>query len=147
MLVYVCICMYMYVYVCIYLYLVKLISSCQAGLFPYAVSEYNTFPLTCGKSLPPTERIESFHMAVGNLRCFNAALNDEEKKIRFDWFNRDNVYILGAKRVFPYTDLFWAMFFKVIARLGPLKAIVLYVRMYMYVYDCICTYMLVFDCI
>ena len=120
--------MYMYVNVCIYLYLVKLISSCQAGLFPYAVSEYNTFPLTSGKSLPRTERIESFHMAVGNLRCFNAAQNDEEKKIRFDWFNRDNVYILGAKRVFPYTDLFWAMFFKVIARMGPLKAIVLHVR-------------------
>ena len=67
-------------------------------------------------------------MAVGNLRRFNAALNDEEKKIRFDWFNRDNVYILGAKKVFPYSDLFWAMFFKVIARMGPLKAIVLHVR-------------------
>ena len=105
----------------------------QLGLFPISVSEYSNFPLTSGKSLAPTERIESFHMAVGNLRCFNAALTNEEKIIRFDWFNRDNVFIKGAKRVFPYTDLFWAMFFKVIARLGPLKAIILQVCLHVYV--------------
>ena len=136
--------MYMYVYVCIciyiYLYLVKQISSCQAGLFPYAVSEYNTFPLTCGKSLPPTERIESFHMAVGNLRCFNAALNDEEKKIRFDWF-RDNVYILGAKKVFPYTDLFLGHVLQSHCSHGTAQG---HCSTCTYMNVCICMYMIVF---
>jgi hypothetical protein len=50
----------------------------QAGLFSNTVTEFGSYPLTCGKTLPPTERTESFHMAVGNLRCFNAAFTNEE---------------------------------------------------------------------
>ena len=117
----------------------------QAGLFPNNMSEYYSFPLTAGKSLPQTDRIESFHMAVANLRCFDARRTDEEKGIRFDWFNRDNCFIKGARKVPPYTDLFWAMFFKVASRIGPLKAIVMQVCLHHSA--CICMYMHVSVCI
>ncbi len=114
----------------------------QMGLFPITVAKYSNFPLTSGKTLAPTELIESFHMAMGNFRCFNAALTNEERNISFYWFNRNNVFIKGAKKVLPYTDLFWAMFFKVIARLGQLKAIILQVCLH--ASACICWYMHVY---
>ena len=116
----------------------------QAGLFPFTTADYGSHPLTSGKGVP-CDRIESFHMAVGNLRCFDARRTDEEKGIRFDFFNRDNCYIKGARKVPPYTDLFWAMFFKVASRIGPLKAIVSQVALHHSA--CICLYMHVSVCI
>ena len=50
----------------------------QAGLFPFTTADYGSHPLTSGKG-SPSERIESFHMAVGNLRCFDARRTEEER--------------------------------------------------------------------
>ena len=140
--------MLVYVSICLYMNVYALCLDCfvpfQAGLFPFTTADYGSHPLTSGKGVP-CDRIESFHMAVGNLRCFDARRTDEEKGIRFDWFNRDNCFIKGARKVPPYTDLFWAMFFKVASRIGPLKAIVSQVSLPHSA--CICMYMHVSVCI
>ncbi len=68
--------MYMYVYARICLYMLVFCNMSNwfvpfpVDLFPYTVTEYGCYPLTCGKTLTPTERIESFHMAVGNVARF-----------------------------------------------------------------------------
>ena len=94
---------------------------------PITTPVYHEYPLTSGKPTPPSLRTESFHMAVGHLRCFNASLTDSDKGILFNWYARDNVYIGGAKKVPPYTDLFWIMFFTTVRAIVPLKKIILQV--------------------
>ena len=157
LLVCVCICLYVYVSACIYMY--EYVSACmcmylhvydhwfccQRGLFPPSVADYAHHPLTCGKSLAPSVRIESFHMAVGLLRCFDASLNNEEQKIHMTWFPKDNRFMQGAKKVPPYTPLFWAIFFKMVNCLGSYKTPILTVSLH--VYSCICMYLIVCACI
>ena len=123
-------------------------SSCslmQNGLMPQAQKNHKDYPLTAGKDSAPTLRIESFHMAVAHLRCFNAALTDKEKGILFDWYNRDQKYISGAKKdgVAPYTDLYWTMFFNIVKHMVPLKKLILKSSR-SYVYECSCMYQCVF---
>ena len=157
LLVCVCICLYVYVSACIYMY--EYVSACmcmylhvydhwfccQRGLFPGAVSEYAHYPLTAGKTLAPSPRIESFHVAVGMLRCFDASLNSEENKIHMTWFPKENRFMQGAKKVPPYTHLFWAIFFKLVNCLGSYKTPIMAVSLH--VYSCICVYLIVSACI
>jgi hypothetical protein len=71
-------------------------------------------------------RLESYHNAVGSLRCFDATKAYLKKKVHFNWFDRDNCFTAGVRRAPPYTHLFWALFFKVAANIGDAsKAIIL----------------------
>ncbi len=127
----------------------------QFGLFQPSTVDYAKYPLTSGKTMAPSSRIKSFHMAVGMLRYFDAQLHSVENKIHFTWFPEDNRFITRAKKAFPYTPLFWAMFFKVIGCLGSYKNPIMEVSfhvssckfMYTHVYVSICLYMLVYACI
>ena len=61
---------------------------------------------------------------MGNLRCFDATKNAENKKPFFNWFDRDNCFISGVRRAPQYTDLFWSLFLKVAVNIGDMgKAI------------------------
>jgi hypothetical protein len=139
--------MYLHVSACIctYMHVSDDWFCCQYGLFPPSVADYAHYPLTSGKSLSPSARIESFHMAVGMLRCFDASINSEVNKIHFTWFPKDNRFITGAKRAFPYTHLFWAIFFKLVNCLGSYKTPIMAVSLL--VFTCICMYFIVYACI
>jgi hypothetical protein len=65
----------------------------QFGLFPPSTVDYAKYPLTRGKTMVPSPRIEIFHMAVGMLQCFDAQLNSVENKIHITWFPEDNRFI------------------------------------------------------
>ena len=64
--------------------------------------------------------MESFHWAVGNLRCFDARLNTANKKPYFNFYDRENNYISGVRRAPPYSELFWTLFYKIVPFLGDL---------------------------
>jgi hypothetical protein len=59
------------------------------------------------------------------LRCFDTRLTRPDGSIKFNWWDRDNDFIKGVRRVPPYTDLFWAMFFKIAPFLGGMKKLIL----------------------
>jgi hypothetical protein len=65
--------------------------------------------------------MESFHITIGFLRCFDAAATDEDNKIRFNWWDRDNKFSSGMRKAKPYTEIFWILFFKVAANLGDIS--------------------------
>jgi hypothetical protein len=87
---------------------------------PVNRADYPKFPLTSGAKPVYSPRIQSFHLAVAHLRCFNAQLN-KPGEINFNWWDRDTCFIKGARKVPPYTDLFWTMFFKLAPFLGGMK--------------------------
>ena len=135
-----CICLYVHVFVCIcdYIYVNDCICFAhilpislphflfvQSGLMPLATKNYKDFPLTRTNSDKPSPRIESFHMAVTFLRCFNAAVHDLENNIVMNWWKRDNRFVRGLRKVPQYTDLFWHLFFKVAGYLGEMKTSIL----------------------
>ncbi len=64
-------------------------------------------------------------MAFAHLRCFDARLTRPDGSIKFNWWDRDNDFIKGVRRVPPYTDLFWAMFYKIAPFLGGMKKYIL----------------------
>ena len=64
-------------------------------------------------------------MAVAHLRCFDASLTTADGRIKFNWWDRNNDFINGVRRVPPYTELFWAMFYKIAPFLGGLKKVIL----------------------
>ena len=43
-------------------------------------------------------RIQSFHLAIAHLRCFNSALNDSDNKINVNWCDTDQNFIMGLNR-------------------------------------------------
>jgi hypothetical protein len=45
--------------------------------------------------------------------------------IRFNFWDRDCDFMKGVRRVPPYTDLFWAMFYKIAQFLGGMKKLIL----------------------
>ena len=100
-------------------------SCVQHGLMPLAVKDYKDFPLTRANGDAPSPRVESFLVAITFLRCFNAALHKPEENIVMNWWNRDNSFVKGMRKVPPYTDLFWNLFFKVAHYLGDLKTEIL----------------------
>ena len=108
----------------VYVLVSNKIFSVQHGLFPLTKQDYPNFPFTCSTSASSL-RSESFHLAVGNLRCFDATKNTEYKKPYFNWFDRDNTFIAGVRKAPQYTDFFWYMFLKVAANIGDVgKSIV-----------------------
>ena len=78
----------------------------QNGLMPLATKDYKDFPLTRSNGDAPCPRVESFVVAITFLRCFNAALHDPANHIIMNWWNRDNKFVGGMRKVPPYTDLF-----------------------------------------
>jgi hypothetical protein len=64
-------------------------------------------------------------LAVAHLRCFDARRTRPDSSIKFNWWDRDNDFIKGVRRVPPYSDLFWAMFYKIAPFLGGMKKIIL----------------------
>jgi len=78
---------------------------------PVGKADYSKFPLTSGPKPFYSDRIQSFHLAVAHLRCFDARLTTIKipDPIRFNWWDRDNDFIRGVRRVPPYTLLYWTM--------------------------------------
>jgi hypothetical protein len=70
-------------------------------------------------------RIQSFHLVVAHLRCFDARLARPDGLVKFNRRDRYNDFIKGVRRVPPYTDLFWAMFYKIAPFLGGIKKIII----------------------
>ena len=92
---------------------------------PKTVRNYKKIPLTSGQPTPATLKIENFHQSVGLIRCFDARLNNPERRIKCDWYDRDNEYLMGAKKLPQYSDLFWKLFFLVMKNYAPLRNIIL----------------------
>uniref|UniRef100_A0A7S0MVG4 Uncharacterized protein n=1 Tax=Cryptomonas curvata TaxID=233186 RepID=A0A7S0MVG4_9CRYP len=93
------------------------------GLMPLTKADYPNFPFTAGsdkKNWPGTisMRVESFHNAVGSLRCFDATKSSPDKKPHFDWWDANNSFISGVRRDPQYTELFWVLFLKAAVNLG-----------------------------
>jgi hypothetical protein len=64
-------------------------------------------------------------MAVAHLRCFDARLTRPDGRIKFNFWDRHNDFIQGVRRVPPYTDIFWAIFYKIAPFLGGMKKVIL----------------------
>ena len=94
---------------------------------PVGKADYSKFPLTSGAKPFYSDRIQSFHLAVAHLRCFDASLTTIKipDPIKFNWWDRDNDFIRGVRRVPPYTLLYWTMLFKIAPYLGGLKKLIL----------------------
>ena len=95
----------------------------QHGLMPLAAADYPLFPFTHGSDQKgwagnSNLRLETYHNAVGSLRCFDATKTTADKRPHFNWFDRDNCFIAGVKKAPQYTDLFWVLFLKVAANTG-----------------------------
>ncbi len=84
------------------------------------MTNYPEFPLASGPKIPSLPRIQSFHLAITHLCCFNAALN-EPGNININGWDRDQSFIVGTKKVPQYTDLFWTVFFKIVPFLEAMK--------------------------
>ena len=95
----------------------------QHGLMPLTAADYPLFPFTHGSDQKgwagnSNLRLETYHNAVGSLRCFDATKTTADKKPHFNWFDRENCFIAGVRRAPQYTDLFWVLFLKVAANTG-----------------------------
>ncbi len=97
----------------------------QNGLCPIGRADYPKHSLTAGQKPVYSARIQSFHLAVAHLRCFDSRCTRPDDSIKFNWWGRDNDFIKGVRRVPPYTDLFWAMFYKIAPFLGGIKKLIL----------------------
>ena len=64
-------------------------------------------------------------MAVAHLRCFDARLTQDDGRIKFHFWDRHNDFVQGVRKVPPYTDLFWTMFYKIAPFLGGMKKVIL----------------------
>ena len=117
-------CIYLdsYVPVCAYICLYLIVCFEQQGLCPPTTRDYSKYPFTSGDKIDHSSpRVESFHLTVGFLRCFDASAADEAKKIHFNWWDRDNKFSSGVRKAPPYTEIFWILFFKVAANLGDIS--------------------------
>ena len=88
---------------------------------PLTTKDYPAFPFTSAGSAVASPRLESFHLTVGNLRCFDARVSTQDEKIHFNWWDRNNKFSAGAKRAPPYTEIFWILFFKAAANMGDMS--------------------------
>jgi hypothetical protein len=79
---------------------------------PVSKTDYRKFPLTSGAKPVYSARIQNLHLAVSHLRCFDARLTTPTGEIKFNWWDRHNDFIKGVRRVPPYPDLYWTMFYK-----------------------------------
>ena len=98
---------------------------------PVGKADYSKFPFTSGSKPHYSERLQSMHLAVAHLRCFDARLttrgevNSPNGPIRFNWWDRNNDFIRGVRRVPPYTTLYWTMLYKIAPYLGGLEKLIL----------------------
>ena len=92
---------------------------------PVGRADYPKYPFTAGAKPCYSERLQSMHWAVAHLRCFDAKLTSPDGAIKFNWWDRNNDFIRGVRRVPPYTTLYWTMLFKIAPFLGGLKKLIL----------------------
>lgn len=97
----------------------------QNGLMPVGKADYSKFPFTSGSKPHYSERLQSMHLAVAHLRCFDARLTTPTGSIIFNWWDRNNDFIRGVRKVPPYTLLYWTMLFKIAPYLGGMKKLIL----------------------
>ena len=97
----------------------------QLGFMPFSKDQYRDFPLTNPSTSTYSPRVASIHMALGMLRVFDATQNTPDKKVYFDWFDRDNSYIAGIRKAPQYPDHFWTMFFTVVPFLGGMSKLIM----------------------
>ena len=97
----------------------------QMGFMPFSKDQYRDFPFTNPATTTYSPRIASIHMALGSLRVFDATKNTPDKKIYFNWFDKDNSYIAGIRKAPPYPDHFWVMFFKIAPFLGSMSKLIM----------------------
>jgi hypothetical protein len=64
-------------------------------------------------------------MAAAHLRCFDHRLTRDDGRVKFNFWDRHNDFVQGVRKVPPYTDLFWAMFYKIAPFLGDMKKLIL----------------------
>ena len=118
----ICSCISIYLPVSVHICMYLIVCFEQQGLCPPTTRDYAKFPFTAGEKVDHTcPRMESFHLAIGLLRCFDATATNEERKIHFNWWDRDNKFFSGARKAPPYTEIFWILFFKVAANLGDIS--------------------------
>ena len=91
---------------------------------PRSTKDYPQYPLTSGPPNPPSAAIENFHLAVGQIRCFDARRTDPDNRVKCDWYDREKGFIRGTKKIPQYTDLFWGLFFLVMKHYAPLRNVV-----------------------
>ena len=97
----------------------------QMGFMPFSKDQYRDFPFTNPSTTTYSPRIASLHMALGNLRVFDATKNTPDGKIYFNWFDKDNRFIAGIRKAPPYPDHYWVMFFKVAPFLGSMSKLIM----------------------
>lgn len=117
--------MYECIVICRYVMKSDAFLCAQSGLMPVSKTDYPKYPLTSGSKPVYSARIQNFHLAVSHLRCFDARLTRGSGEVKFNWWDRNNDFIKGVRRVPPYTDLFWAMFYKLAPFLGGMKKLIL----------------------
>jgi hypothetical protein len=96
----------------------------QLGFMPFAKDQYRDFPFTNPSVTVYSPRLASIHMALGMLRVFDATQNKPDKKIYFNWFDKDSSYIAGIRKA-QYPDHFWKMFFIAAPFLGEMSKLIL----------------------
>ena len=109
------------VYVGISYHLMLLLSLCAERRLYYRQDRLFETPSYFWAKPVYTARIQSWHLAFAHLRCFDARLTKPDGSIRFNWWDRDNEFVKGTSKVTPYTDLFWAMFYKIAPFMGGMK--------------------------
>ena len=117
--------MYECIVICRYVMKSDAFLCAQSGLMPVSKTDYPKYPLTSGGKLVYSARIQNFHLAVSHLRCFDARITRPTGEVKFNWWDRNNDFINGVRRVPPYTDLYWAMFYKLAPFLGGMKKLIL----------------------
>ena len=64
---------------------------------PVSKADYTKYPLTTGAKPAYSARVQSFHLAIAHLRCFDARLTRPSGEIKFNWWDRDNEFIKGIR--------------------------------------------------
>lgn len=97
----------------------------QMGFMPFSKDQYKDFPFTNPSVTVYSPRVASLHMALGMLRVFDATQNTDNKKVYFNWFDKDNSFIMGIKKAPQYPNHFWVMFFLAAPFLGRMSKLIL----------------------
>ena len=81
--------------------------------------DYPDHPFSSQNATNRTLMMESFHTAIASLRCFDSTKNKDNKKPHFDFFDRDNSFIAGARHAPAYNGpVFFLLWLKAVSYLG-----------------------------
>ena len=81
--------------------------------------DYPDHPFSSQNATNRTLMMESFHTAIASLRCFDSTKNKDNKKPHFDFFDRDNCFIAGARHAPAYNGpVFFLLWLKAVSYLG-----------------------------